>query len=65
VYRHALERLGVAPRDTWMIGDHLEFDVDGAQRVGLHGVWIDHPGAGLPADSPVRPHRIIRSLLEI
>ena len=65
VYRHALDRLGVAPRDAWMVGDHLEFDVAGAQRVGLRGVWIDRPGAGLPADSPVRPHRIICSLREL
>lgn len=65
VFRHALERLGVAPREAWMVGDHLEFDVDGAQRLGLHGVWIDRRGAGLPADSPVRPHRIIRSLHEL
>ena len=64
VYRHALDRLGVAARDVWMVGDHLEFDVDGSQRVGLCGIWIDRPGAGL-ADSPVRPYRIIRSLREL
>jgi putative hydrolase of the HAD superfamily len=65
VYRHALDHLGVAPRDAWMVGDHLEFDVDGPQRLGLRGVWIDRPGAGLAADSPVRPYRIIRSLREL
>jgi putative hydrolase of the HAD superfamily len=64
VYRHALGRLGVAPRDAWMVGDHLEFDVDGSQRLGLRGVWIDRQGAGL-ADSPVRPYKIIRSLREL
>jgi putative hydrolase of the HAD superfamily len=64
VYRHALDRLGVAPRDAWMVGDHLEFDVDGSQRLGLRGVWIDRQGAGL-ADSPVRPDKIIRSLREL
>ena len=64
VYRHALGRLGVDPGDAAMVGDHLEWDVAGAQRLGLHGIWIDRPGAGL-ADSPVRPHRIIRSLREL
>jgi putative hydrolase of the HAD superfamily len=48
-----------------MVGDHIEFDVEGSQRVGLRGVWIDRPGTGLPVDSPVRPHRIIRSLREL
>jgi putative hydrolase of the HAD superfamily len=64
VYRHALGRLGVAPHDAAMVGDHLEFDVAGAQRLGLQGIWIDRPGLGL-ADSPVSPHRIIRSLREL
>jgi putative hydrolase of the HAD superfamily len=64
VYRHALDRLGVAPADTSMVGDHLEFDVAGPQRLGVLGIWLDRPGAGL-ADSLVRPHRVIRSLREL
>jgi putative hydrolase of the HAD superfamily len=64
VYRHALHHLGAAPSDAAMVGDHLEFDVAGPQRLGARGIWLDRPGAGL-ADSPVRPHRIIRSLLEL
>ena len=64
VYRHALDHLGVAPADTSMVGDHLEFDVAGPQRLGVRGIWLDRPGAGL-ADSPVRPHRVIRSLREL
>ena len=65
VYRHALRALGCAPEDACMIGDHLEFDVEGAQRLGLKGIWIDRLGAGLPAESSVRPDRIIRSLVEL
>jgi putative hydrolase of the HAD superfamily len=64
VYRHALDGLGASPRDTAMVGDHLEFDVAGPQRLGVSGIWIDRTGAGL-ADSPVRPHRIIHSLREL
>ena len=64
VYRHALERLGVEAHDAWMVGDHLEFDVAAPQRLGLRGIWLDRPGAGL-ADQPVRPHRIIRTLAEL
>ncbi len=65
VYRHALDTLRVAPCDTCMVGDHLEFDVAGAQRLGLRGIWIDRAGAGLPADAAVRPDDIIRSLTEL
>ena len=64
VYRHALDHLGVRPGDASMAGDHLEFDVAGPQRLGLRGIWLDRDGAGL-ADSPVRPHRVIRSLREL
>ncbi|PYM23889.1 MAG: phosphoglycolate phosphatase [Candidatus Rokuibacteriota bacterium] len=66
VYRTALKALGVAPGpDVWMVGDHLEFDVAGAQRLGLHGVWMDRAGAGLPAEATVRPDRIVRALDEV
>ena len=65
VYRAALDGLGVPPADAWMVGDHLEFDVAGPQRLGVRGVWLDREGAGVPAGSPVRPARIIRSLQEL
>jgi putative hydrolase of the HAD superfamily len=65
VYRQALRALGAAPTEAWMVGDHLVFDVDAPQQLGLRGVWMDRGGRGLPADSAVRPHRIIRSLDEL
>jgi len=65
VYREALRRLGVGPEGVWMVGDHLEWDVLAPQRLGLTGVWIDREGAGLPADTDARPHRIIGSLSEL
>jgi putative hydrolase of the HAD superfamily len=65
VYRAALDGIGVAPTDAWMVGDHLEFDVDGPQRLGVQGVWLDREGLGLPAGSTVRPSRIVRSLSEL
>jgi putative hydrolase of the HAD superfamily len=65
VYRHALDTLGVRAVDACMVGDHLDFDVAGAQRLGIQGIWIDRPGAGLPDGCPVRPDRIIRTLAEL
>jgi len=64
VYGLALEGLGIEPTDAWMVGDNIEWDVAAPQRLGIHGIWIDVRGAGLPADSP-RPDRIIRSLAEL
>ena len=45
-----------------MVGDHLEFDVAGPQRLGLRGAWLDRPGMGVPAGAGVRPDRIMRDL---
>ena len=61
VYRHALAELGASPASSWMIGDHLEWDVAAPQRLGLTGVWVDGPGQGLPAGCAVTPHRIVRA----
>jgi putative hydrolase of the HAD superfamily len=65
VYREALRRLGAVAEGALMVGDNLEWDVAGPQRLGLAGVWIDRAGAGLPEGTPVRPHRVIRSLSEL
>jgi putative hydrolase of the HAD superfamily len=65
VYRHALDVLKAPATATCMVGDHLVWDVDGAQRVGITGIWIDRDAVGLPADTPIRPDRIIRSLKEL
>ena len=64
-YDTALRSLGVSASDTWMVGDNLEWDVSGAQAVGIYGVWLDKHGSGLPADATVRPDRIVRSLPEL
>ena len=64
-YRHALGALGVEARDTWMVGDNLEWEVVAPQRLGIYAIWYDGYGIGLPPDSPIRPDRIIRSLPEL
>jgi putative hydrolase of the HAD superfamily len=64
-YHHAMEALGVTARDTWMVGDNLEWEVEVPQRLGIYAIWIDVHGNGLPERSTVRPDRIIRSLTEL
>jgi putative hydrolase of the HAD superfamily len=64
-YRHAMASLGVEAPDTWMVGDNLEWEVVAPQRLGIHAIWYDGYGAGLPPGSPVRPDRIISSLPEL
>ncbi|MEH2567488.1 HAD family hydrolase [Bradyrhizobium sp. AZCC 2289] len=64
-YLHAMQALGVTAPETWMIGDNLEWEVEAPQRLGIYAIWIDVHGEGLPADSAIRPDRIIRSLTEL
>jgi putative hydrolase of the HAD superfamily len=64
-YETALRSLGAAAEDTWMVGDNLEWDVSGAQALGIYGVWLDQAGRSLPLGASDRPDRIIRSLSEL
>ncbi|MBV9554185.1 MAG: HAD family hydrolase [Alphaproteobacteria bacterium] len=64
-YTHAMAALGVAPHETWMVGDNLEWEVVGPQRLGIHAIWHDGYGVGLPPGCPIKPDRIIRRLREL
>jgi putative hydrolase of the HAD superfamily len=64
-YRHALEALGVAAADAWMVGDNLEWEVTAPQRLGIWAIWHDPHSLGLPPGSEVRPDRIIHRLAEL
>jgi putative hydrolase of the HAD superfamily len=65
VYTRALAALACAPAAAWSIGDNLEWDVAGPQRLGVYGIWIDGRGVGVPAESAARPDRIVRSITEL
>lgn len=65
IYTLALERLGVAASDAWMVGDNLVWDVAQPQRMGVFGIWIDRSGKGLRETDTVRPGRIVRGLSEL
>jgi putative hydrolase of the HAD superfamily len=65
VFKHTLDQLGVDPSEAWMVGDRLEYDISGAQRVGIYTIWVDWRGKGLPKSSDVQPDRIIRTLAEL
>jgi putative hydrolase of the HAD superfamily len=65
VFEHALGRLNVGHKDAWMVGDDLARDVAGAKQIGIHSIWVDWQGKGLPASAPVQPDRIISSIAEL
>jgi putative hydrolase of the HAD superfamily len=65
VYRHALEKLNVAPADCWMVGDNYEWEVVAPQSLGICGIWYDPFDAGIPAHATAQPSRVIRRLAEL
>ena len=65
VFQLALDGLGVAASDAWCVGDNLVWDVGGAQALGIHGIWRDWRGLGLPDGSDVVPDRTVRSVVEL
>src|SRR2546421_1165562 len=65
VYLHALDQLQVLPKEAWMVGDNLEWEVVIPQRLGIFAIWLDVAGGGLPEASSIRPDRIIRALPEL
>ena len=64
-YRHALKTLGVEPREAWIVGDNLEWEVIAPQKLGIHAIWYDPYGDGVPDGHAARPDRIIRRLTEL
>ena len=61
IYRAALEASGVSAAETVMVGDSVGHDVRGAERAGLHGVYLDRTGTA----SPPSDVRTITTLAEI
>jgi putative hydrolase of the HAD superfamily len=65
VYKRAMKELGLGADEVWAVGDNLEFDVYGPQKLGIFGIWNDFLKQGLPSDSEVIPDRIIHDISEL
>ena len=57
----ACERLGVAPRDAWMVGDG-QYDIEAGAAAGVRTVWVSH---GRSPPFAARPWRTVRDLGEL
>jgi len=58
-FKHALKQLGVKPEEAIFVGDHIEQDYLGAQKVGMKAVLIQREGR------PVAGFKAITSLRKI
>lgn len=48
IFQVALDRLGVAPDETVMVGDSWAADVEGARAMGIRPVWFNPEGLPSP-----------------
>jgi YjjG family noncanonical pyrimidine nucleotidase len=48
IFRVALDRLGVTPEQTVMVGDSWAADVEGARAAGIRSVWFNPSGVAAP-----------------
>lgn len=64
-YHHAMAALGSQPHETWIVGDHLEWEVSTPQSLGLTAIWCDGFGRGLPPDAACTPDHVVVSLNEL
>lgn len=66
MFQKALDFFEVLPDHTAMVGDTLLEDIEGAQLLGIYGIWITRR-AQMPPDGEldIQPHAIISSLGEL
>lgn len=67
IFLAACRALEVAPSEAAYVGDDPVIDVEGAQKAGLQGIWLNRagpePSRVLPAH--IRPNAICASLYEV
>jgi putative hydrolase of the HAD superfamily len=64
VFNLALDRLNVADKDAWMVGDTLDSDIAGAKNAGIFSIWFN-PGRKPISQVNVKPDRVIHDLQEL
>jgi HAD superfamily hydrolase (TIGR01662 family) len=65
IFELAMAHWNILPQEIAMVGDSLEADMRGAQRLGIFGVWITRRVSKSATSHQVRPDAEIRSLSEL
>lgn len=65
IFHEALRRAGCAPGEVLFVGDTIQQDIAGANRVGMRSALIWHRADRNPPDAEPRPTHVIRSIPEI
>jgi len=61
VYQYILDKLKVSAKETWIVGDNLDWKVRALQELGIYSIWNE----GLPVNSQIVPNRVINRISEL
>jgi len=64
IFDHAVAAGGAPARQTLHIGDHPEYDVNGARDAGLRTAWVNRNGDDWPASLP-EPDAVVSHIGEL
>jgi putative hydrolase of the HAD superfamily len=65
VYRAIVEKFGLVPDVTWMIGNSPKSDINPALEAGLHAVFVPHDNTWMLERDELRSHASDGRLLQI
>ncbi len=65
IFSEALRRAGCAPHEAIFVGDSLQQDIAGANRLGLRSVLIWSDPEREPTTGEHKPHHVIRKIPEL
>lgn len=65
IFRRALDRAGCEPHEAFFVGDSLQQDIAGANRLGLRSVLIWSRDDQPPPDREPRPQHVIRHIPDL
>ena len=66
IFHAACDALELAPAQVAYVGDDLVLDVEGAQKAGLTGIWLNRNCAPIPTKhAHIQPDANLRTLHEL
>jgi putative hydrolase of the HAD superfamily len=65
IFLEGCRLLDVAPHEAVYVGDDVLLDVQGAQRAGMRGVWMNRNGSNKHVEHGVQPDAIVRNFDEL
>lgn len=65
VFLHAIQQLGVTCEDTWIIGDNYVWEIQGAAKLGIRGIWVNAKGHEPPQSEPCAALHTVDTLYEV